>query len=489
MAGGEPAALTVSRAGFIFVLDRQRQSVLQFSTAGQLINDTFIDLRPFGMLPSGLAVDGQGQIFIGDRRPASADDEDDRFIRIFTPSGQDSGIVAVFRGAVDTLAVDNTERIYIFNRAEQQFVILRLEQMFVQPGGPLPPVGYYFSPAFDSTTASTQWHKVVLETDIPANTQVQVSYLIADDVTAFPVDVGPGDLETLNDLPWSIPALVNPHDVLIRSAVGRYLWLRLQLIGQERLSPTVQSLQVYFPRTSYLRYLPAVYQEDPRSRDFLERFLSLFETLLAQLEGRIDHIVRYFDASATDVVIGDFLRWLASWLAITVDENWSEDQRRALLQRAPALYKQRGTRAGIAEIIELFTGTQPFIVEQFQLRCAQDPAMQTLLAQLYGTDPYCFCVLLPAQPSTRDPTQTRQLVQRLVEAEKPAHTCAGILELQPWVYLDMHTYLGINTYLSKPDPRLDVGAVMPRDTVLTEHTAEAGQLERRARLGVDTILT
>ena len=115
--------------------------------------------------------------------------------------------------------------------------------------------------------------------------------------------------------------------------------------------------------------------------------------------------------------------------------------------------------------------------------------MQKLLARLYGADPYCFCVLLPAQPSTRDPTQTRQLVQRLVDAEKPAHTCAGILELQPWVYLDMHTYLGINTYLSEPNPRLDVGAVMPRDTVLTEHAAEAGQLERRARLGIDTTLT
>ena len=167
MAGGEPVAIAFSPAGFVFILDRQRQSVLQFSTAGQLINDTFIDLRPFGMLPSGLAVDGQGQIFIGDRRPASADDEDDRFIHIFTPSGQDSGIVAVFRGAVDTLAVDSTERIYIFNRVEQQLVILRLEQMFAQPGGPLPPVGYYFSPAFDSTTAGTQWHKVVLEDGYP----------------------------------------------------------------------------------------------------------------------------------------------------------------------------------------------------------------------------------------------------------------------------------------------------------------------------------
>jgi phage tail-like protein len=441
------------------------------------------------MIPSGLAVDGQGQIFIGDRRPAGGDAEDDRFIRIFTPSGKESGIVAVFRGAVDKLAVDTSERMYLFNRAEQQIVTLRLEQTFVRPGGPLPSVGYYFSQAFDSTTPGTRWHKLVLQADIPANTQVRVSYLIADDVEVFPTDTEHISLEELNDLCWSAPPLVNPHEALIRSPVGRYLWLRLQLIGQERLAPTVQSLGVYFPRTSYLRYLPAVYQEEARSRDFLERFLSLFETFLAQLEGRIDHIVRYFDASATDVVVGDFLRSLASWLAITVDEAWSEEQRRTLVQRAPDLYKKRGTREGIAEIIAIFTGTQPLIVEHFQLRCAQEPAVQQLLARLYGEDPYCFCVLLPVAPGRRDPAQTRQLVQRLVEAEKPAHTCAGILQLQPWVSLDMHTYLGINTYLSEPDPRLDIGAVMPRDTVLTERTAEAGQLERRARLGVDTILT
>jgi hypothetical protein len=162
-----------------------------------------------------------------------------------------------------------------------------------------------------------------------------------------------------------------------------------------------------------------------------------------------------------------------------------------LVQRAPDLYTKRGTRAGIEEIIELFIGTKPLIVEHFQLQCAEEleSAMRKLLDELYGVDPYCFCVLLPSSQGARDPAQTRQLVTRLVEAEKPAHTCAGILQLQPWVYLDMHTYLGINTYLSEPDPRLDIGSVMPRDMLLTDRAEEAGQLERRARLGVDTILT
>ena len=483
-----PVAIAFSPDGHIYVLDQQTRRVLQFSTDGQLVNDAFITLPSSGMHPSGLAIDRRRQIFIGDGRPESSGDEDDRFIHVFTPMGEPDGVVAAYRGAVNTLAVDATERIYIFNQVEQQIVILRLEQTFMPPQGTLHPVGYYFSNALDSTARGTQWHKLVLETDLPANTQVQVSYLIADDIHAFPADAATLPLETLNGLSWSAP-LVNPRDALVRCAAGRYLWLRIQLIGQVALAPTVKSIQVYFPRNSYLRYLPAVYQEDTQSRDFLERFLSLFETLFIGLERRIDHIVRYFDASATDVIVGDFLRWLASWLAITVEENWSEEQQRALVQRAPDLYTKRGTRASIEAIVELFIGVKPFIVEHFQLQCAQDPEVQHLLVQLYGDDPYCFCVLLPSSQGTRHPAQTRQLVTRLIEAEKPAHTCAGLLELQPWIYLDMHTYLDINTYLSEPDPRLDMGSVMPRDMLLTDRTPEAGQLERRARLGVDTVLT
>jgi phage tail-like protein len=245
----------------------------------------------------------------------------------------------------------------------------------------------------------------------------------------------------------------------------------------------VQSIRAYFPRMSYPRYLPAVYQEDTRSRDFLERFLSLFETFFTQLEWQIEHIVRYFDA---DVVVGDFLRWLASWLAIAADENWPEDQLRILVQKAPELFKKRGTREGLEATIALFTGEKPFIVEQFQLRCAKVAEIQQLLAQLYGADPYCFCVLL--KPFQIKNEAERQTIRRLIDAEKPAHTCAGLLVLQPWMYLDMHTYLEVNTYLSMPSPRLDVGAALSRDTILTD-VESAGQIERRARVGFDTILT
>jgi phage tail-like protein len=497
LAGKTPVAMAYSPEGFLYVLDQQDQKVLQFSTDGQLLNDTLITFStlPFTIAPAGLAVDSQGQLYVGDGRGIAEDEEDDRFLRKFNSSGAYLGEISAYRGAVEKLVVDAADRIYLFNGEEGKIVILQLEPTFLLPGTTPPPIGYYFSQAFDSTASGMQWHKIVLETAIPENTQIRVSYLIAEekkflldgveDLDAFlrRADMTAEDKVTrLNQLAWSTP-LVNPPDALIRSPTGRYLWLKIELIGSEQHSPTMQSIRVYFPRLSYLRYLPAVYQEDERSRDFLERFLSLFETFFAGLEWQIAHLSRYLDA---DAVSGDFLRWLASWLAISQEENWSEEKLRVLIKRAPILYKKHGTRAGIAEIIEICTGDSPFIVEQFQLQCAQAPAVKELLAKLYGADPYCFCVLL--KPSSIKTVEEWATVRRIVDQEKPAHTCAGVQVLQPWIYLDMHTYLDINTYLSAPSPRLDVGAAMSRDTVLTD-IPEAGQIERRARVGLDTTLT
>jgi hypothetical protein len=52
----------------------------------------------------------------------------------------------------------------------------------------------------------------------------------------------------------------------------------------------------------------------------------------------------------------------------------------------------------------------------------------------------------------------------------------------------MHTYLGINTHLQKPEMRLEQQSVIGRDALLTD-SDEAGQVERRSRVNMDTMLT
>jgi len=135
---------------------------------------------------------------------------------------------------------------------------------------------------------------VVVDADIPANTIMNVSHYISDDETAEPT--------------WSEP-MVNFKDALLLSPRGRYIRFKIELVSDDLHSdsPKVKSLKVYFPRLSYLRYLPATYQEDKAGREFLERFLSLFETLFSNLEGAVFALTKYIDSEAAPDA---FLPWL-----------------------------------------------------------------------------------------------------------------------------------------------------------------------------------
>lgn len=557
LAGKQPRSIALSRDGSLYVLDSENQKVARFLTReSNAANANFIDFAklktrgdlPAEFKPGGFAVDNEGFLLVGDAGDRRADLEDDRFIRRFSPDGKYAGVVADSRGAADRIIVDLNDSIFIFRKGEEtknQITALRRKQRFAQLAGASLVKGEYFSQALDSRDAGTIWHKLISETTPAANAQIQFSFLAADeqakvrgqDLESFLDETAALDLTQqkeiedrvadLDKLEWSVP-IVDSDDALI-TAAGRYLWVRIVLIGGEQESPTVRSLRVDYPRLSYLRYLPAVYQEDERSRDFLERFLSLFETFFAAIETRVDHIARYFDADAS-AMSGEFLRWLSTWLAVSVDNNWDDAKLRVLVKRAAEIYQRRGTRSAIEDMIEIFTGQQPIIVEHNLATCDSwslqqqqldivelkkllqrffgdqafsDASLEMsfvpakLYQRLYGSDPFCFCVLLrPFPVSANGPNPMRhtvteeqyKAVRRILDSEKPAHTCAGLMALQPWVQLDTHTYLEVNTYLSEPSARLDLDSAMPRDTLLNDPEA-AGQLERRSRIDLDLALT
>ncbi|MGC5328268.1 phage tail protein [Brevibacillus sp. SYSU BS000544] len=467
--GKQPIAIALSPEGALFVLERQEKKVLKF--VSRTLESEFV--IPLPLDPSGLCIDANGHLFIGDQRNIVPDREDDRFIYRFSQSGNLIGAISGYRGSVKKIMMDAENRLYVFDEKEQKITILKRQRVYEKQGNTPVHNGVYYSKAVDSAKPGTQWHKLVLESEtldhtkqvvsMSENMQVKVSYRIADhktvsingedknlddflaDPSVLPMDKD----EALKRLDWSVP-LINPKDMLIRGPVGRYLWLRLELIGTERITPAVKNIRAVFPRTSYLRYLPAVYQEEESSRDFLERFLSLFETFFVDLESEINHITRFFDANA---VSGDFLRWLSTWLSITADEHWPEEKLRRLVKKVPELYKMRGTRRGIEETITIFTDIKPMIIEAFQLQRGEQKI-----------DPYSFYVFLP--PFLLKDEHQLETARRILELEKPAHTCAVLSVLEPSIYLDKHTYLEVNTYLWEPTLRLDCGAKMQRDTIL-----------------------
>jgi phage tail-like protein len=347
--------------------------------------------------------------------------------------------------------------------------------------------GTYLSKIFNSAIPDCRWHRVVLDADIPANTRVLLSYLAANEEETLKND------QNLAAMPGP---LVNPRDVLLTSANGRFIRFKIELVSDENRSaaPLVKSFKVYFPRISYLRYLPDTFQENEKSREFLERFLSLFETFMSHSEGQIDDFTQYLDPQA---VPDGFVPWLSSWLAIAYDENWPPEKKRLLIQRAPGLYRKRGTRRVISEIIELFCGKTPIIIEPFQFRCIKDPGMKEVVEKLYGSSPYRFTVLV--EPAWEDPDSPvkkakkvtaaeRGTIKRIIDIEKPAHTHGCLKVMEPWFYLDMHTYLGMNTVLTEPQFVLEESSVLGRDTVIRDRE-KAGQVGRNSRIGIGLKLT
>ena len=85
---------------------------------------------------------------------------------------------------------------------------------------------------------------------------------------------------------------MNPTDALfIENMKGRFLWFKLNLYSHDpSTSPLINSIKAYYPRKSYLRYLPAVYQENNKDQDLLVRFLSIFETFFMDLERTSLHL-------------------------------------------------------------------------------------------------------------------------------------------------------------------------------------------------------
>ncbi len=179
----------------------------------------------------------------------------------------------------------------------------------------------------------------------------------------------------------------------------------------------------------YLKYLPGIYTERD---ELMGRFLMLFESFLAPIEMQIDTIYYYFDPK---IMPADLLPWLASWLDLVLDERWSEEKRRILLSSIVELYRRRGTRRGLQEYLEIYTGQRPTIIEHRANNFRLGPATRLGpgIALGHRNAPHTFTVVMRLPPmleaegerakeGRQKEKERRHKIEMIIEAEKPAHT-------------------------------------------------------------------
>jgi len=318
------------------------------------------------------------------------------------------------------------------------------------PGGP-----------FDSNIIGCTWHRLLLDAQIPAGTEISIRARAADDPLLLDVTnwieqpvlyLRSGGAELPYYDPWHdlhdqqnpLPERTGTWEILFQRTSGRYLQLELTISGTGRSTPAIRALRAWYPRFSYLEhYLPAIYQEDPLWSPFLDRWLANFEGLYTNLEDKIEHIAELFDPRAAPA---ESLEWLACWFGLVLDPLWDEQRRRLLIRHIDQLYRRRGTAYGIEIALRLYldpvvsdslfdpncqgTGTVR-IIEQFLTRDTGglpygDPTPKkqgkqddkNSIYQRVAESAYRFSVLVPHDLSD----EQLDMVRRIVELEKPAHT-------------------------------------------------------------------
>ncbi|MCP5103254.1 MAG: hypothetical protein GY950_07745, partial [bacterium] len=508
----DPAALAVRvtrKEDIIYIIDNQSNGFFTFAKDGEC-SGPLGDFSSIHFKPTLITIGENGRIFAAGSPKGE--------IRQFDPDGSHIGKIVIpgFDGDIlsltavsETLYVGTSQGIAVFSSRE---TVTNEE-------------GFYYSPVLDSGILECRWHRLTLDAHLPPRTVLEVFYYASDDAyktntirdclsdTQKSVQQKFQCIES-QTVSWKGPQK-NPHDMLFRGAAGRYLWLKIRLTSfDDSARPAVSRMQVYYPRQSYLRYLPAVYQEDPVAGEFLERFLSIFETPFHHLEEDITQIARYFDPGTVPT---DFLQWLGIWLNLALEEEWAEDKKRLLIAGAYEIYKRKGTPEALKRIIEIYTGEPPIIQEHaerftplvlnrgFRLgvnsvlqqtpvrgfRLGDDSILGRAVLRdeaLSPEDPFLrgafrFTVIFNLPDSRYN--RIRHGVKRILDEEKPAYTTYTMRNTgKP--YIGLGAYVGINFTVSgyRP-PGLDADAVLGTGLVVFDSGEDGGKVGRRSSLDMD----
>jgi len=251
-------------------------------------------------------------------------------------------------------------------------------------------------------------------------------------------------------------------------------------------------LQIVISRKSYIRYLPSIYQKSQfLDSEFLREFLWIFQHVFGGLERKLEGLPDIFRAYETDP---EFLPWLASWVAMTLDDGWPEAKKRRLVKNAIQLYKVRGTVRGVKLFVMLFTDVEPGIRENeyplrgFRVGSTSRIGIDVIIPPVKLS--HCFVVEMPV---TFEDTSNEMVlkIHDVIRAERPAHTQYYLRflsdpvkkELREFIQVGVRSGIGVGAEVieSLPsgveyDTRLDDERARERGEVLGENGGQEGKV-------------
>lgn len=224
------------------------------------------------------------------------------------------------------------------------------------------------------------WLRVDTSTTLPEGTTLEISYAATDKsedsnrlkVIAEDARLPPSQrIQKLLSEPdlWSSKTIFHgsdresevsdaPRSAPLFDVRGRYLWVCMTLtaVRGARL-PAVTELTVLYSSRSLMANLPMPYRRAAaQPADFLRSLVGVLETTTQDLDTRIAALGSYIHPATAP---GPWMDYIARWLSLPWDDALADDQKRAILQSAADLAKQRGTRAGLETLLECLLPGSP----------------------------------------------------------------------------------------------------------------------------------
>lgn len=357
--------------------------------------------------------------------------------------------------------------------------------------GARPPVrearGQLLIGPIDSGRPRCVWHRVRLDALRPTGTGIRVEVATAEQ----PLPVRPCPAAS-GDPDWLGFTAGPPHaddwqssdalDLLVDQPPGRYLYLRVRLVGDGSATPSIRRIRLDFPRVTSMAHLPAVWRRDPIAEEFTERYLSLFDAGIEDTDLAYVRSAALLDPRRVPAPV---LQWLAGFLDVHFDPAWSDEQRRAIVRAIPGLYRRRGTPWALREALSLTLGTVPAIDDRAGASSwgaldrtarlggvhlfGRHRARLTLDASRLGraaltshgapvhdarlANAHRIRIALPAETVRRI---GRARIEHAIQAQKPAHTQASLRVGHTFFVVGSASMVGIDTLLQTP-PRPILG--------------------------------
>jgi phage tail-like protein len=514
-----------------------RWMVFVSDTEGHPVRDTRGSPLTFGLgqllKPMGISADA-GAVYVGDnhrKRVLVFKRDDFKRDGSFILAGEAVG----YYGPVGSLALAIPNNLFVHPVPGIAPVPLAINRGFSTRG-------MMWSEGIKVRNSQVRWHRVQAMTEeLATGAHLRMFVHTADDPTDAPTVV-PGAPHPFNDQKWR-PTLAatdqfsDVADLFIGGKPAKYVWIGAVFIGDGRETPVVSQIRIEFNHETYLNWLPAIYRSKTSCDDFLNRFLSLFESLFTDIEGQIDALPILFDQAA---VPAEFLPWLARWLGLELEEDWNEALQRRMISTAFDRYSRRGTAIGLRETLRLSARLEA-IVEEPILHAAwwalpakkvscKEQETESREAAWHGTENSILGVttmLATATPDGAVVGSTATLdrshlipneqfgaplfeavahqfsvqvyrgqlkgaealtrVRALIEREKPAHTSYHLCILEPRMRVGFQARLGIDTVVAGPPAPTKLGDTTSRgDKQIVLGGRPLGRVGVESRIGVTT---